>query len=47
MGALRSGQRLRQRPVVRVLAYGGDRSEQRDECRVLLWNRIKDFDWAG
>jgi uncharacterized protein len=41
------GQQRRQRPVVRVLAYGGDRSEQRDDCRVLPWNRIKDFDWAG
>jgi hypothetical protein len=36
-----------QRRVLRVLAYGGDRGEQRNECRVLPWNRIKDFDWAG
>jgi hypothetical protein len=41
------GQQRPQRRVVRVLAYGGDRSERRDECRVLPWNRIKDFDWAG
>ena len=42
-----SGQPPRRGPVVRVLAYGGDRSEYRHECRVLPWNRLKDFDWTG
>ena len=41
------GQPQGRRPVARVLAYGGDRSEHRHECRVLPWNRLKDFDWAG
>ena len=41
------GQQQRRGPLVRVVAYGGDRSEHRQECRVLPWNRIKDFDWAG
>jgi hypothetical protein len=30
-----------------MVAYGGDRSERRDACRVVPWNRVKDFDWAG
>ena len=42
---------LRQRPgagdVVTVVAYGGDRSERRDTCRVVPWNSLKDFDWTG
>ena len=33
--------------LVRVVAYGGDRRAHRHECRVLPWNGIKDFDWAG
>jgi hypothetical protein len=41
------GGQQRRDPLVRVVAYGGDRSEHRHECRVLPWNRIKDFDWAG
>jgi hypothetical protein len=41
------GHQQRRGPLVRVVAYGGDRSEHRQACRVLPWNRIKDFDWAG
>ena len=41
------GQQQPRSPMVRVLAYGGDRSEHRHECRVLPWNRLKDFDWVG
>ena len=40
------GQQQPRSPIVRVLAYGGDRSEHRHECRVLPWNRLKEFDWA-
>ena len=41
------GPPLRRGQVVTVLAYGGDRSEHRDACRVVPWNRLKDFNWAG
>jgi predicted AAA+ superfamily ATPase len=34
-------------PVVTIVAYGGDRNETRGACRVIPWNRLGDFDWAG
>jgi predicted AAA+ superfamily ATPase len=42
-----TGHQLGGQDVETVVAYGGDRSETRNGCRVLPWDRIKDFDWAG